>query len=138
MSEEEKKERRTVWGWATSRDAEFWSGASSRADAEIEAFEGSDGGQEVWVQPGMYPDAATFLPDADSIIDLIVQIALDNGAPDHIDDPMTFKKGAEEALTAALQEWARKYAEPNFWMPVGDPVRVERPKASEPAKEPGQ
>ena len=74
----------------------------------------------------MYPSPASFVPAASTIIEHMVEAALDEGCPDFIDDPFEFKKGAEKALDRLLEAWARKYGKSNFWTQTGEPICIVR------------
>jgi hypothetical protein len=113
------------WGYGDSEHPESWEGmAGSREEALRDGREHFGSGVEFWIQKGTLAVVESYLPDAQRFLEDMEQRAADNGCPDAVDEPFTLKAGAKEALEKALESWARKYVETNWWEPSGLSERV--------------
>lgn len=118
-----------MWGHCRHEHSERYDGAYETRDeaiAEGRAQHGDDAA--FWILEGARPDAASFMPDADDIIERMHESASEHGEaaeeyPDVSDE-------AKAELDAILTAWARKHAEPRFWIGTGEPEKIEPPETT--------
>jgi hypothetical protein len=123
----ETMKMKLVWGYATSKTAEFWHGASTKKqamDCALEAMKDKGGTAEAWIRPGQFTNSVDFLPDFQEFSERLFDTASQNGCPDDVEDPFIFAKGAEKAFNKVLREWAKKYVKANWWESTGEAVQV--------------
>jgi hypothetical protein len=115
------------WGHSEHEKAERWSGAFESREEAIE-----DGRRHYrhgpaapfWIQAGATPDAASFVPSADEIVEQMGNAAADNAGEVAAEYPDVSAEAREE-LDAYLATWATKHAAPRFWIAVGAPEKIE-------------
>ena len=116
--------RGTVYGHATSEDAEHWSGAFKTRDEAIE-----DGCKEYsvddvdyfFIVEGRWIDPSVYI-DVDSIIEGASDCLYDNG-PD--ESELEVSNEAKKVLEILIKSWANDYASVSKWQAVGKPQRID-------------
>lgn len=113
------------WGFASSSDAELWTGSFATRDEAIAAGREEFGGEGFFIRSGQAPDPGACVPVtlADDLLDRMAENAAEWGdiAEDWPDAP---GGTAEDELRNFVVAWARKHLGPTFWIANGATERV--------------
>jgi hypothetical protein len=124
---------RIAYGFAADDQDDEWLGAyATREEAIAEGakhFALTDG-DTFFVCRGEYPDMGKFIPDAESIIEMLRE-SLDDEC--NVDGQEIEVTGGTEELNEFLRDWARRNLKPSMWVKVGDAELVVVGEAKEPA-----
>ncbi len=112
------------WGYSDITCPERWGHAISREEA-IAAGRNEYEGKPFYIISGQYPSPATFMPDAEDIIEMATERAHDN-AGEIADEWPDATPEATAELDGLLSAWAHKHAPVRFWLAVGEPERIDR------------
>ena len=114
-----------IYGHASYEDAEQYSGTFPTREEAIAEGTTEYGGEPFYVMAGESPEAASLMPDADHILDIMAGNAHDNYGHDLTEDFPEVTEEAKAELDALLKDWANKHVEVTFWEAVGTPERIE-------------
>lgn len=101
--------------WAYSQNEEAYHFDAATKEEAIRLGTSDFDGEPFWVCSFRRPKASEFVPDADSIIDTMMEHAYDE-VGDFADDFPGVSKEAEAELEALLQSWADKHCSVSFWI----------------------
>lgn len=111
------------WGYASSPDAEVWSGMYATREEAIDDGRNHYGGDDYWVTSGHLVPLEAVLPDADDIIETMSSRAYDEAGECAEEYPDVTNEARVE-LQGLLRGWCEKYARPNFWVADGEPEHI--------------
>lgn len=122
------------WGYASSKDAEAWTGACRTRDEAIK--EGSShfsfllefGGRYdgFWIHSGHLVTLEMVLPDVDDIIERMGEQAYDEAGECAEEYPDVTNEARIE-LEGLIRGWCEKYATPTFWVADGEAEFIPAP-----------
>lgn len=113
------------WGHAEEEQPDQWTGSFSTEEEAIDDGRSNYEG-DFWVQCGTEPDVTKFLPDGGDIIEMMSDRAYDDGREAASEYPDVGPDGrkALAAILNQMDEWARTYTRPTFWVADGAPRKV--------------
>lgn len=115
----------TRWGYASSFDAELWTGSFETREEAIAAGREEFGAEDFFIRSGREPDPGDCVPVTlmEDLLDRIAENAAEWG--DVAEDwPDTPGGSAEDELRDFVVAWARKHLRPTFWVAGGAVERV--------------
>lgn len=112
------------WGWSADQNATNWVGSFISREAAIQ-----DAREHSWktfyVISGLIPDAKGYMPDADTIVDMIASAASDAAGEAAEEFPDVSPEAVKE-LDAMLASWAAKHLSTcSFWISNGECEKIE-------------
>ena len=107
------------WGYASSRDAETWTGAyETRKEAILDGL-ADYCGEGFWIHSGHLVPLETVLPDVDDLLERMGEVAYDEAGEVAEDYPDVTDEARIE-LEELLRGWCEKHARPTFWVADGE------------------
>lgn len=112
------------WGWSIDKDAETFTGSYITRDMAILDAQ-SHGHTVFYVQYGRCPDGASYMPEGDTILDMIAAAASD-AAGEVAEEFPSVSQEVEDELNAVLKEWADKHLGTcTFWISEGPSEKID-------------
>ena len=125
------------WGYASSKDAESWTGCHLTREEAIE--EGRDHYtypkeyghtyDGFWIHSGHVVPLEAVMPDVDDIIETMGERAYDE-AGEVAEEFPDVSNEAKTELEELLRGWCEKYARPTFWVADGVCEFIPAPEVS--------
>jgi hypothetical protein len=111
------------WGYASSKDAESWSGCcltrEQAIDEAIDEYRDEDGYDGFWIHSGHLVAVETVMPDVDDLLEGMGERAGDEAGEVAEDYPGVTNEARVE-LEGLIRGWIERHAKPGFWVADGE------------------
>ena len=125
------------WGYASSKDAEAWTGVCLTRDEAIKeglehyGYLSEYGGKwdGFWIHSGHVVPLEAVMPDVDDIIEMMGERAHDEAGECAEEYPDVTNEARNE-LEGLIRGWCERYATPTFWVADGEAEFIPAPAPS--------